>query len=101
MLKAKGYDLLLLTEDVDEFAIQMLRNYDEKEFRNISGGDLGLESEEEKEEIAKQNEDKLKRFGLLEKFGESAFFPTVGSAVSHYLQRYPVEHREGNDLDLE
>jgi len=45
--------------------------------------------------------DKLKRFGLLEKFGESAFFPTVGSAVSHYLQRYPVEHREGNDLDLE
>lgn len=45
--------------------------------------------------------DKLQRFGLLAKFGESAFFPTVGSAVSHYLQRYPVEHREGNDLDLE
>lgn len=45
--------------------------------------------------------DKLKRFGLLAKFGESAFFPTVGSAVSHYLQRYPVEHQEGNDLDLE
>jgi MFS superfamily sulfate permease-like transporter len=38
--------------------------------------------------------DKLQRFGLLAKFGESAFFPTVGSAVSHYLQRYPVEHRE-------
>ena len=45
--------------------------------------------------------DKLKRFGLLAKFGEAAFFPTVGSAVSNYLQRYPVEHREGNDLDLE
>lgn len=62
LVKAKGYDLLLLTEDVDEFCLQMLRGYGERdgkpiEFRNISGGDLGLESEEEKEEIKKQNED--------------------------------------------
>lgn len=46
-----GYDLLLCAEDVDEFCLQMLRNYKEKEFKNIGTGDLGLETEAEKEEI--------------------------------------------------
>ena len=41
----KGYDLLLLTEDVDEFCLQMMRSYEEKEFKNINSGDLGLETE--------------------------------------------------------
>ncbi len=57
LVQSKGFDLLLLTEDVDEFVLQVMRKYDDKEFRNISGGDLGLESDEEKEEIQKQNED--------------------------------------------
>ena len=35
----KGYDVLFLTDDVDEFALQMMRDYDKKEFRNVSGGD--------------------------------------------------------------
>ena len=54
----KGYDLLLLTEDVDEFCLQMMRSYEEKEFKNINSGDLGLETEEEKkqaEEAAEEN----------------------------------------------
>lgn len=46
-----GYDLLLCTEDVDEFCLQMLRAYKEKEFKNIGTGDLGLETDAEKEEI--------------------------------------------------
>lgn len=46
-----GYDLLLCAVDVDEFCLQMLRNYKEKEFKNIGTGDLGLETEAEKEEI--------------------------------------------------
>jgi MFS superfamily sulfate permease-like transporter len=45
--------------------------------------------------------DKLKRFGLLAQFGESAFFPTVGSAVSNYLNSYPQERRHGQDEDDE
>ncbi|MFV0414505.1 MAG: molecular chaperone HtpG, partial [Oscillospiraceae bacterium] len=40
LVRSKGFDLLLLTDDVDEFVMQVLRNYNEKEFRNISGGDL-------------------------------------------------------------
>ena len=53
----KGYDLLLLTEDVDEFCLQIMRTFPRKdaegkdgavEFKNINSGDLGLESDEEK-----------------------------------------------------
>ncbi len=44
----KGYDLLLCSEDVDEFCLQIMGSYKEKEFKNINSGDLGLESEEEK-----------------------------------------------------
>lgn len=53
----KGYDVLLLTEDVDEFCLQILRTYPRKdaegkdgtvEFKNVNSGDLGLETDEEK-----------------------------------------------------
>ena len=54
---SKGFDILYLTDDVDEFALQMIREYDKKEFRNISGDDLGLESESEQEEIKAKNEE--------------------------------------------
>ena len=52
----KGYDVLFLTDDVDEFALQMMRDYDKKEFRNVSGSDLGLESEDEKKALEEKNE---------------------------------------------
>ncbi|HZK33640.1 MAG TPA: molecular chaperone HtpG [Tissierellaceae bacterium] len=51
MLKDKGYEILYLTEDIDEFAIKVIGEYDGKEFKSISSGDLGLENIENKEEI--------------------------------------------------
>lgn len=45
----KGYEILYFTDDVDEFAIGMLRTYQEKEFKSVSSGDLGLETEENKD----------------------------------------------------
>ena len=45
--------------------------------------------------------DKLKRFGLLERFGEAAFFPTLGVAVSSYLKVYPEDRKEGRGADRE
>ena len=47
-VRAKGYDILLFGEDMDEFAVKTLREYDGKEFCDVAGGDLGLESEEER-----------------------------------------------------
>ena len=43
----KGFEILYFTEDIDEFAIRMLLNYKEKEFKSISSGDLGIEEPEE------------------------------------------------------
>ena len=57
MLKDKGYEVLYLTEMIDEFALKMMRVYAEKEFKSISDGDLELESEEEKQEAEKKAEE--------------------------------------------
>ncbi len=46
----KGYDILCFTDDIDEFAIKMLHIYEEKEFKSVSSGDLGFETEETKKE---------------------------------------------------
>lgn len=51
-----GYEVLYLTEDVDEFALQMLRTYDEKEFFNVCKDELDLGTDEEKESLSKENE---------------------------------------------
>ena len=50
----KGYEILYFTEDVDEFAIQMLREFEGKEFKSVSASDLDLESDEEKKEDEKK-----------------------------------------------
>ena len=47
-LQGKGFDVLFMTEDVDEFVPQTLMNYMEKDFRNLATDDLDLASEEEK-----------------------------------------------------
>ncbi|MGD9560499.1 MAG: molecular chaperone HtpG, partial [Oscillospiraceae bacterium] len=65
LVRDKGFDLLLLTEDVDEFVLQVMRQYGEKEFRNISGGDLGLEDEKEKKAIEKQNTENKDLFAFM------------------------------------
>ena len=60
-LAKKGYDVLLFTEDVDEFIPQTLMNYMEKDFCNASSEDLGLQTEEEKKE-AEEKAESLKGF---------------------------------------
>lgn len=57
LVKEKGYEILYLTDDVDEFALQMMHDYNEKEFKSVSASDLDLESEEEKKEFEKQAEE--------------------------------------------
>jgi molecular chaperone HtpG len=55
-LEEKGYEILFLTAEVDEFVMQTLGKFRDHSFKNASQGDLNLDSEEEKEELAKQNE---------------------------------------------
>lgn len=55
-VREKGYDILCMSEDADEFVVRTLRNYEEKEFCDVAGNDLGLESEEEKKEADERDE---------------------------------------------
>lgn len=71
LVKDKGYEILYFTEDVDEFVTKMMPVYQEKEFRSVSSNDLGLESEKEKEETKKQQEQNKDLFGAIkEALGE-------------------------------
>lgn len=54
-VKAKGYDVLCFTDDVDEFAIQMLMEYDGKKFANICKDELNLGTDEEKKALDEKN----------------------------------------------
>ena len=56
-LSAKGYDVLLFTEDVDEFIPQTLMTYSEKQFCNAASEDLGLRTEDEKKELENKAEE--------------------------------------------
>lgn len=58
LLKSKGYEILYLIDDVDEFALKFLMEYEDKEFRSVSSGDLGIEDEGKvSEEEIEENED--------------------------------------------
>ena len=55
-VKAKGYELLLLSEDVDEFTLQTLMSYEDKKFVNVATDELDLASEEETKKLNDENE---------------------------------------------
>lgn len=45
LVSDKGYEILYFTDDIDEFAIKMIMTYQEKEFKSVSSGDLGIEAD--------------------------------------------------------
>lgn len=62
----KGYEVLYFTEDIDEFAIKMIMNYKEKEFKSISSGDLGIEDSEDKEKNEAEDNDNKELFEAMQ-----------------------------------
>lgn len=95
MVLDKGYEILYFTEDVDEFAIKMLMNYKEKEFKSVSSGDLGIESEEENKKENEENKDIFE--AMKEALGEKI------SAVkaSSRLKNYPVCLSSEGEVSIE
>ena len=86
-LQDKGFEMLCLTDNVDEFALRVLGKYDEKEFRNISADDLGLETAEEQEktkELAQENQE------MLTFMKESLGDKVADVRVSGKLKSHPV-----------
>ena len=98
LVLSKGYDLLLCSEDVDEFCLQIMHDYKEKEFKNINSGDLGLETEEEKkaaEETATENKD------LFEEIKKALNGKIKDVKVNPTLQDHPVSLSSEGGISME
>lgn len=94
LVRDKGYEILYLTDDVDEFALKALHAYAEKEFKSVSGGDLGFEPEEKLEETEQQKD--------LFAFMADALKEKVKTVrASHRLKTHPVCLTSEGEVSLE
>jgi molecular chaperone HtpG len=100
LVKDKGYDILYLTENVDEFCLQMMRDYDGKAFKNVAQGDLNIESEEEKKELEKVSEDNKDLLGVIK---EALADKVQDVKISSRLKTHPVclTSSEGVSFEME
>ena len=97
-VKEKGYEVLYFTDEVDEFAIQMLMEYDGKHFANICKDDLDLSTEAEKEAINKKNEEAK---DLLEKMKNALDGQVTAVKLSNKLGTHPVSLTAEGYVSLE
>ena len=86
-VKNKKYDILYLTGNVDEFALQVLEKYDDKPFKNVSDNSLDLETKEEKENTKKANEESK---DILEFMKESLNGEVVDVKLTNKISSHPV-----------
>jgi len=86
-LADKGYEMLYCIEDLDEFTLKTLQKYKDKEFRSISDDDLGIETDEEKEEARKADEENKDLFAFMkDTLGEEV----VAVRATTRLKSHPV-----------
>lgn len=98
LVKEHGYEILYLTDNVDEFALKTLMNYKEKEFKSVSADDLGLESEEKKEEIKAKEEENS---DMLKALGEALSDKVSKVILSQRLKSHPVCITSEGEITLE
>lgn len=98
LLKDKGFEILYLTDEIDEFALKSMRDYKEKEFRSVSDAALDVEDEAEKEEIKKTAEDNKSLFDFMkEHLGENV----KEVRLSSRLKSHPVCLTSDGGISLE
>ena len=102
MLKKKGYDVLLFTEELDEFVSSTLMTYEEKSFCNAASEDLGLQTEEEKKELEEKTEelkgfltfvqetlgDRVKEVRLSDSLGDHPVSMSPEAGMSFEMEKY-------------
>lgn len=87
MVKEKGFEILYMTDPVDEFAVQMLAQYDGKTFVNICGDSFDISSEEEKEALKKVNDE---AGDMLSKMKDAIDEGLAGVRFTNKLKNHPV-----------
>ena len=94
----KGYEVLYFTEDIDEFAIRILMNYKEKEFKSVSSGDLGIEDNEVKNETEEEKKETTELFTSM----QTILGGKVKSVkASKRLTKHPVCLSNEGELSIE
>lgn len=86
-VKEKEYEILYLTENIDEFVIKALSEYEGKKFVNVSENTLDLDTEEEKEALKKENEENKEMLNLMK---ESLNGEVEDVRFTHRLKDHPV-----------
>jgi molecular chaperone HtpG len=98
LLRDKGYEILYLTDNVDEFAVKALHQYKDKEFRSVSAEDLGIDNTEKKEEIKAKEEENS---GLLTELAGALEGKVAKVILSQRLKSHPVCLTSEGDISLE
>ncbi|MCH5188505.1 MAG: molecular chaperone HtpG, partial [Oscillospiraceae bacterium] len=97
-LKEKGYAILYMTDEVDEFVVNMLGEFDGKKFKSINDKDLGIEDEEEKKDTElKEEENKV----MLDYLRDSLDGKVTAVRLSHKLKSHPVCLSTDGEISLE
>ena len=97
-LKDKGYSILYMTDEVDEFVINMLGEIDGKQFKSVNDKDLGIETDEEKSDIeTKQEENQV----MLDYLRDSLDGKVVAVKLSNKLKSHPVCLTTDGEVSLE
>lgn len=87
LVKDKGFEILYMTDSVDEFVAQMLNGFEDKQFKSVNDNDLGLETEEEKKDTEKAAEENKE---LLEFVKEALSGEVVNVRISNKLKSHAV-----------
>ncbi|SCG83694.1 Chaperone protein htpG Heat shock protein htpG [Proteiniborus sp. DW1] len=100
LLSEQGYEILYFTDDIDEFAIRMLMNYKEKEFKSVSSGDLGIE-DNDKDKEEKQNSDSEENKDIFEFMKNTLSTKVKDVRASKRLKNHPVCLATEGELTIE
>lgn len=98
-IKDKGYEILYLTEYVDEFALQTLTTYNAKKFVNVSNDTVDLDSDEEKKELEEANKSAKDMFDIMKKVLENNNITDI--KFTHRLKNHPVCLTTEGELSVE
>lgn len=98
MVAEKGYEILYLTEDIDEFALKMLMSYKEKEFKSVSSSDLGLENTNDE---AKNDTDGGEEKALFDTMKSILADEVKDIRVSKRLKSHPVCLTNDGEISIE
>lgn len=98
LVKDNGYEILYLTDSIDEFAIKSIRSYKDKEFKSVSADDLGLENTEKKEEIKAKEEENS---DLLKDLASALDGKVTKVILSQRLKSHPVCLTSEGEISLE